>query len=401
MIQIPNVTRVIVTGPSRTAVGGGPMHINLLMRSTVAREFDLHYVEVGSRGQESPASDESAFAMVRRLVWTPLALAGAILRRRADIVHINTSMVRKSFWRDLVYFAIAKALRTKVIYQVHGGSPDNFRTTNGRYRRALTWAFRNADAVVVLCSKEYHEYKQFVPLDRLVMIPNSIDLAEYAAARPRGYAGTPVRLGYLGRLDAEKGLLEAIEAVRLLVYERNFDAISLVLGGSGPLHGELARRITALHLERHVRLIGPVRGEAKAQFWRDTEVLIFPSYHEGLPYTVLESLASATPVIGTSVGGVPDAVTDGVHGILVPPRNARAVADAIATLIPDRTRLRAMSVACLARAQHYYGIDRLGREVGDLYRAVLGDVVPLRGSNVSDPMMIQAARSVRTILRSE
>lgn len=367
-----NSIRVIVTGPPRTAVGGLPTHLNLLMKSRLCRDVAMVHFEVGSRGKESPANDEKLLAKMARLVWSPLALAGTIARMRADIVHINTSLVRKSFWRDLIYFGIVKALRRKVIYQVHGGSLENFRITDRRALPFLRWILRIADATVVISTREYDSYKRFAFVRNLSVIPNAVDLADYGALQPKPYGSSVIRLVYLGRIDADKGLFEAVEAMAALIHRHLPVQVSLILGGSGPAARELQARIKALALDDKVKLAGPVSGDAKAEFWRNADILIFPSYHEGLPYTVLESLASGTPVIATPVGGVPDAIVDGVHGVFVQPRDVRSIVDAIIGLTNDRNRLCAMSAACMARARESYGVERLVRDLADLYNQVQG-----------------------------
>jgi glycosyltransferase involved in cell wall biosynthesis len=204
-----------------------------------------------------------------------------------------------------------------------------------------------------------------------VVIPNAIDLSEYQGVCPKEYRAKVIRLAYIGRLDLDKGLMEAVEAVRILVQERGLKDIEFVIAGSGPAEERLHSRIKEQGLSSYVKLIGATFGAAKMKFWREADILVFPSHHEGLPYTVLESLAAGTPVVASDVGGIPDAVEDGTHGILVKPHDARMLAGAIETLLCDRNRLRRMSAACIERARECYGIERLAQQVAGLYQEML------------------------------
>jgi glycosyltransferase involved in cell wall biosynthesis len=198
-----------------------------------------------------------------------------------------------------------------------------------------------------------------------------LDLREYLNIKPKEYLTQPKRLGYLGRLDLDKGLMEAVEAVRILVQERGFQDVVLIMAGSGPASAQLHIRVDELGLANHVKLVGPIYGSGKMKFWRESDILVFPSYHEGLPFTLLESLATGTPVVATDVGGIPDVIEDGQQGLLVQPRNPQMLADAIATLMCDPERLTYMSRACIARVAERYGIDRLVRDVSALYKDML------------------------------
>ena len=97
-------------------------------------------------------------------------------------------------------------------------------------------------------------------------------------------------------------------------------------------------------------------------------LFVFPTFHqEGLPYSVLESLASGTPTITTRNDGIPDVVHEGVHGIFVEPHNPPMVATAVKTLLFDKARLKRMAAACVKRVREHYTIDRMAQRFANLY----------------------------------
>ena len=100
------------------------------------------------------------------------------------------------------------------------------------------------------------------------------------------------------------------------------------------------------------------------------DAFLLPSYSEGLPYALLESMAAGVPVIATPVGAIPDVVVDGTHGILVPKQDGKAIAEAFAALAADRERLSWMSRACRRRIRAAFSIERVATDLGELYAAL-------------------------------
>lgn len=354
---------VLVLGPHLGALSGVSSHLNTLFASQLVEEFDLVHFQVGSEGRT-----ESGIDRLVRLLVSPLALAIAIRARGASIVHLNTSLNFRAFWRDLAYLIVAKLSGARVLYQVHGGAlPQEFFAGSRILTALLRAVLRLADAIVVLAQSELRAYCDFVPRQHVVAVPNAIDFAPYAPlARARSAAQGPLRLVYVGRLAKEKGLyelLQGIKCARALGAEPQ-----LTIAGSGPEEGRLREFAAALGLARDVAFIGPVFGADKMRLFAAADVFVLASYSEGLPYALLEGMAAGAPAVTTRVGAIPDVVVEGLHGLLVPPRNAAAIARAIAKLASDRELLTRMSVACRMRIAATYSIERLSGELCGLYQ---------------------------------
>lgn len=353
---------VMVLGPSRAAVSGVSTHLNLLFASDLARDFSLIHFQVGSEGR-----NEGAAARWLRLLVSPFALAARILAKRAAIVHINTSINHRAYWRDLAYMLAAKLCGARVIYQVHGGVlPQVFTADSRLLAGVLRRSLKLPDAIVVLTQAALTAYREVAPKQAIVAIPNAIDLAPYAGlARAPIASPRALRLIYVGRLVRTKGLYEALQGLAMARTEGV--AASLVLVGSGSDQASLSAWAEQLHLGHAVRFAGPAFDADKLALYGEADALLFPTYSEGLPYTLLESMAAGLPAITTPVGGIPDVMADGIHGLFVPPRDAAAVASAIVRLADDRALLANMSIACRRRMAGGYSIERLAEEFGRLY----------------------------------
>jgi glycosyltransferase involved in cell wall biosynthesis len=358
---------IVILGPHRAAISGVSTHVNLLMGSTLREDYELVHFQVGSEGR-----DEGALGRLLRLMLSPFALFATILFRHAAVVHINTSLNTRAYWRDLAYLLVAKLLRARVVYQVHGGElPQDF----FRGRRALTaflrWTLTLPDLVAVLASSELDAYACFVPEQDVIALPNGIDCRPFAhiptvVTQP----SDPLRLIYIGRIAREKGLYESLQAMRLAL-ELGVDA-RLTVAGAGPEEGRLRRYAAALGIAQRTTFVGPVFGSDKVNLLAGADVMLLPSYAEGLPYALLEAMAAGLPVLATPVGAIPDVVTPGTHGYLVPVRDGKSLAEALALLSGDRDKLSWMSRACRRRVRAAYSIERLAGELAVRYRDLIG-----------------------------
>lgn len=354
----------LLTGPRRAALSGVSTHVDLLLRSELAQEWSLIHFEVGREGRE-----EARLARALRLLVSPFRLAYQVLAHRAAIVHVNTALTLRAYWRDLAYMMVARLCRARVLCQVHGGpAPQAFcggRRLAGAFVRATLGL---ADAIVVLSSADCEAFRRFGVAAEVLTLPNGIDCDPYGAlVRERGPPERPLRLLYLGRLVREKGLYELIEGLDLA--RSRGAAAELILAGDGPEAAGLRAAAAACGLVS-VGLVGPVRGPDKLALLRWADVLALPSYAEGLPYALLESMAAGVPAIVTRVGAIPDVVADRVNGLLVEPRSAEAIAAAIGALADDRAALARMSAACRATVTARYSIHRLAAQLGVVYAAL-------------------------------
>lgn len=354
---------ILVLGPARDALSGVSTHVNLLFASGLAERHALVHFQVGREGRR-----ESAPERWLRFVVSPFLLLAAILRVDASIVHINTSLNPRAYWRDLAYLVVAKLAGCRVLYQVHGGAlPENFFTGRPALTRFLRMTLGWPDLVVLLAQCELEAYRRFVPRQALALLPNGVDVVPFQQVEraPRDEA---LRLAYLGRIADGKGLTESLAALKL-ARVHGLD-VRLSIAGEGPQKAALQEECRRQGLDDDVVFIGSVWGEAKVRLLADSDVLVLTSDSEGLPYALLEGMAAGLPAIATRVGAIPDVIQDGVNGILVPRQDAVAIFHAIDRFANDRDLLEAMSRAAAARVAQHYALPRLARDFAHAYAAL-------------------------------
>lgn len=357
--------KVLHLGPAMQAVSGVSTHLNQLFDSALAKDFTLLHFQVGSEGRK-----ENVLQKLERFFISPFKFAAFLLRHRPDIVHLNSSLEPKSYWRDIAYLLVARLLGRKVVYQVHGGAlPEEFFAGNAFLTGLLRWVLSRPDVLVLLAQVELDAYKRFVPGQRLVVAANAID-AEHLVSKPiKSKSAGPLQLVYLGRLAWNKGIFEAIEAVGTLVNEGR--DLCLTIAGSGPEETAIKRRVAELGLAEHVRFPGPLFGKAKDALWSASDIFVFPTFHvEGLPYALLEAMAAGAVPITTRVGAIPDVMQDCVHGLLIEAKDSAGLVRAIARLDDDRDALARMAAAGRQRVLAEYSVERLAQDFKRIYASI-------------------------------
>ncbi|MBC2668134.1 glycosyltransferase family 4 protein [Novosphingobium piscinae] len=194
-------------------------------------------------------------------------------------------------------------------------------------------------------------------------------LAGHAAER-----GVGVRFVCVGRLSAEKGqhgLLEAFAAVR-----RQRSDVSLDLVGDGPLRADLERAARALGVADAVTFHGALPEPQTIACIGRSDILVLPSYMEGLPLVLMEAMGLGRPVVASGVAGIPELVRDGENGLLVPPGHVAALAGAMLRLADDPPLRQRLGQAAREAVHAEFVIDRAVIPLQDLLhgKAAPGEV---------------------------
>jgi glycosyltransferase involved in cell wall biosynthesis len=212
-----------------------------------------------------------------------------------------------------------------------------------------------------------------VPAERVIAIPAGLDATRFHA----GVSGAAVRaelgltgpvVGLVANIRGSKGHRFFLEAATLVLATRP-DARFLIVG-DGVGFDDVRRRIDEMHISDRVLLTGFRRDIPEVMAALD--VLALPSIRsEAFPQVIAQALAVGTPVVGTTVGGIPEIIRDGDTGRLVPPADAQALADAILDLLHDPGRARAMARRGQAVVHERYTIDGMMKTTTDVYRELL------------------------------
>jgi glycosyltransferase involved in cell wall biosynthesis len=210
-----------------------------------------------------------------------------------------------------------------------------------------------------------------VPAQRVQTVYSGIDLhrcVEIPAAPPLFPAGTRV-IGTVGHLAGQKGHRYLLEAIALLTREE--PRLGVVIAGDGALRADLEAQAAALGITAHVCFTG-FRRDILA-LMQSFEIFVFSSYLEGLGTAILDAMALGKPVVATRAGGIPEAVQEGITGLLVPPRDPRALADAVRYLLCHPEHAQTFGRAGRQRVEQYFAVERMVCHTLQVYAQVLSD----------------------------
>jgi len=232
------------------------------------------------------------------------------------------------------------------------------------------------DRIVTLTDRGAEEHVLFhiAGIEKFVTIHSGIALAHFRSVKgdpavKRKELGLPPKgmiVGTVGRLVPIKGLEWLLKAAPWVLAE--FSQAYFVIIGDGPLLEELRELTTQLGIGQRVVFLGA--REDVHECLAALDLFVLPSLNEGMGRVLLEAMAVGCPVVATRVGGIPDIVADGTTGLLVPPRDDRALAEAILILLRDRSRRTAYGEAARRHVDGRFDVETMVRNIERLYDEV-------------------------------
>lgn len=285
-------------------------------------------------------------------------------RKRTDIVHLH-GYGATTFGR-----LAAAQRRWPVVLHEHANH-----TTTPWFQQVADHALAPFTDIAIAVSKSTAEFvirARKIPAERVKVVYLGAPLEEFAQPREAadvaaardalGVPGDAPVIGTVTRLMPSKGNQYFVEAVGLLA-ARLPDARFVVVG-EGELQPELEAQAAQLGIAGRLVFAGFQRDVAAA--YSAFDLAVFPSLWEGTPLTAFEALAMGKAIVSTDADGLSDILTPGTDALVVPKRDGRALADAIAALMADPARRAQLGAAARATGQRY-GIDRFVRRMEQLY----------------------------------
>ena len=356
----PRRPRVMIVGPLPPPPGGGQLLLEMLVHSSLAREYDLHVVDTSKRTLRWAVEKPS---------WrTPLYLARDIgrlvpalfqVRPEVVVVHASGSL---SFPRDWLFMLAARMFGARVVCHYHGTLHTRFPSTltpAGRFFGRVMMAA--ADRVIVVAPGYRDRFAAAWGREDVAWAPNVADVALYraAAGKPNPWLKPGERgVLYVGRLSKPKGIWDLIEAMPAVI-ERHPEARFLLCGVAENEAQEsiLRAAVAERGLAERVSFLGALDAPEKAVAYACSSVFVSASRTEAFPLVIPEAMAAGLPMVLTAVGAIPDLVRDGEDGFLVPPRDSALLADRIHRLLDDEPLRAGIAAHVRERAQLEFDIE--------------------------------------------
>jgi len=278
------------------------------------------------------------------------------------IFHINTAS-RGSYLRKSIIARLCLLFGRKVIMHIHGGGFIDFiENSCPEKKKAIISLLGRVHHIIVLSDFWLESFKKYADADKISVLYNPCGIID-KTYKPR--SNTKTRMIFVGTLCRDKGVYDLIQSVRSL------DKNSYVLEFYGNGEAEQVRSlINDYVLTDNIHVYNWISRSELDKVYERSDILILPSYAEGMPMVILEAMGKGLPVIATNVGGIPDTIVDGYNGYIVSPGDKNALRDKISLLINDRHLREHMGRAGLELAKERYSMDKIATNLKNIYNSL-------------------------------
>lgn len=345
--------KVLIIGPSITRTKGGMATvINDMLGSSNA---DIRFKHLVSH------VEGNAFDKIGRNLK---AIASFLKEKNVGVVHIHVSS-GASFYRKSIFVLLSQIRKIPVVLHVHAGDFDSFyNNSSATVKKYIRKIFSSCDLVLVLSDFWKVFFVKNITDKNVAVLHNGVHTQVFGACET-----IPKNLHsflFLGRLGQNKGIYDLLEVIDDLIKKEGLVDLHFLVAGDGEV--EKVKNIVAEKgLQNNVKVLGWVGEKEKLQYLKQTDTMILPSYSEGLPMSILESMAAGKIIISSRVGGIPDVVTEGVNGFLITPGDTESLKQHIRYVISHPHEMVEMAQNNKAKIAADYNLEKLNSWLFKIY----------------------------------
>lgn len=372
-------------------IGGLGRHVHQLATALAANGHDVVVLSrqpMGSDGASHPTTDEVHEGVrviaaaedphefgfgADMMAWT-LAMGHAMVRAgltrlrgwAPDVVHAHDWLVAHPAIAMAEFFDVPMI---STIHATEAGRHSGWVTgpISRQVHASESWLAHESDALIACSTSMAREIAElFGPdLAEITVIPNGIDFARWPFAPRHSHPGPPELL-FVGRLEYEKGVHDAIAALPRV--RRRHPGTTLTVAGDGTQQDWLAEVARKHKVLKAVRFVGRADHTELLNLLHRTDAAVLPSRYEPFGIAALEAIAAGAPLVVTDVGGLGEAVTNGVTGLSCPPGDIGALATAITAVLDDPAAAQKRAVAARERLTADFDWQTVAALTAGVYR---------------------------------
>lgn len=328
--------KIIIVSPSlkeEENVSG----ISTITKFIINQNKDFEYIHfcLGKKDREKTGINRIFSLCISYIKWIKLLI------RTKSIIHYNFPLSKFSILRDPFFIILAILFRKKIIIHIHGGIFLFSNKIPTIYNAILKKIFNLNVPFIVLSEKEKLELSSKYNCKSIYILPNSIDLTDSLSFNRKVNISSALRIGYLGRITEEKGISYLLKACKELK-EKNINFTIKIAGGEEkntnfiPLFSKL--------LNEKFKYEGIISGKSKSIFLENIDIFILPSYFEGLPMSLVESMSFGVVPITTDVGSINEIIENNINGLFIEVKDVDSIVTSIIKLSNNRELLKELSI---------------------------------------------------------
>ena len=346
--------KLLMVGPGRKVMGGISTVVNSYYVLGLDQQVDLKYI----------ASMQDGIKIKKLLVAMIAYTKFCKDIQYYDVVHVHMA-AQASFTRKSFFIKKARQAGKKIIIHQHAADFDIFflKQCTENKREKIREVFGMADKIIVLSEEWANFFASYIcERDKICIIHNGVVLPNY---QKMDYEDHNVL--FLGRLGQRKGIYDLIKAIPRVV--EKVPDVRFYFGGDGDV--EHCKQIASMSgFSEYIEFLGWVKNEAKESYFKKCSTFILPSYHEGMPMSVLEAMSYGLATISTNAGGIPQIITHGVDGYRIEAGNVDAIVESLLSVLLDKSVRIKLGIAGKQKINERFSADKNISTLVELYRKV-------------------------------
>lgn len=310
----------------------------------------------------------SKLQKITDFIRTYCKLTFRFITNKPDVLHMHMSHAG-SFSRKYLIHKLCKIFGIADIVHLHSsGFVGFYDNSNEKKKKKIRGFLTECGSVIALGSEWEQRVRRIAPDARICVMNNTIRIPDTTTNQNVEI----LTFLYLGVLVKRKGVSDLLEAIKGLKEDGILDnrEVLFKIGGTGDCEEGLRKYVADNDLSEYVEFLGWVAGEEKEKQLKSSQVLVLPSYNEGLPIAILEAISYGLPIVATDVGDVARAVHNEVNGFLFNPGDIKTLQKQLAAIVSsDEMRIK-MSSASRKIAEEDFDDRQYFRKLAELYIAV-------------------------------
>lgn len=305
---------------------------------------------------------------ISNVIKTARKWRNILAQEKFDLIHLNSAFDKNAVLRDFFILSVLKNKEIKVFLKFHGSDVNLIQTKSAKLVYLWEKVVEKADAVGVLSSEEKEHFVQAgVSADKIFVVKNAVNIQ--SKPEIQRFEGKTLKLLFVSRLIKTKGLFETIRVCEILG-KKNI-SFKLDVLGDGEIRQEAEILSQKLNLQDSINFHGHVSETAVNEFYRKSDLLVFPTFHqEGFPMVVFNALANGLPIITTKIRAAADYLKESENCLFCESQNPEDLAEKIERLYQDPDLMRKMSDNNITLAKEF-SAEKIAPEYLEIYRQIV------------------------------
>ncbi len=332
--------------------GASLVNKNIVDSELIKRSFNIKTIELRF---VSDLKQMGRFSIQKILLIIPLIwrLIKTLIRFKPDLVYYTITPKGFAFYRDALLVSVIKISGINIAFHLHSRGIQDSISRNKVKKSIYKFVFKNTH--IISLANSLNDEFDGLPIKSIHILPNGINDHQFNTSKREDT--TPIIL-FLANLFRNKGIYVFLDIMKQLK-EQSVDCKANIVGKDGDLSpSELISLTEQYGIADITNVSGALYGEQKYKAFEEASVFIHPSLDEAFPLTILEAMQAGTPIVGSSVGAIPEMIKSNITGFICQPGDVSEFSEKLKLLITDQSLRKRMGEECIKQFEQNYTMKR-------------------------------------------